>query len=205
VTSSLADPVSAAATSPQRASFHAMTESTAQDWKIIADHSAEFGARLPARVLTHLRLLGGDYGGFAVDRLTHSLQTATRAERAGRPADYVLCALLHDIGDTLGPYGHSEVAAAILEPYVHPDLRWMVEKHGQFQGYYFFHYLGLDRQVRDQYAGHPLFDMTAEFCAEFDQVSFDPEYATAPLEHFEPLVRDLMSAPRQSLYRDSSA
>jgi predicted HD phosphohydrolase len=193
--------VSTPAPLAKRASFHAMSESTAQDWQIIADHTAEFGARLPERVLAHLRLLGGEYGGFAVDRLTHSLQTATRAERAGRPDDYVLCALIHDIGDTLGPYGHSEVAAAILKPYVHPDLHWMVEKHGQFQGYYFFHHLGLDRNVRDQHADHPLFDMTAEFCAEFDQLAFDPEYATEPLEHFEPLVRDLMSAPRQSLYR----
>ncbi len=173
-----------------------MKESTAEDWSIIAEHTVEFGARLPERVLAHLRLLADDAGGFAVDRLTHSLQTATRAERAGRPDEYVLCALIHDIGDTLGPYDHSGVAAAILKPYVHPDLHWMVGKHGQFQGYYFFHYLGADRNVRDQYAGHPLYDLTAEFCAEYDQNAFDPAYDTKPLEHFEPLVRQLMAAPR---------
>ena len=187
----------------QRAAFHAMSESTADDWKIISRHTAVAGVGLPDRVLAHLRLLDADSGGFAVDRLTHSLQTATRAERAGRGDEYVLCSLIHDIGDTLGPYGHSEVAAAILKPYVHPDLHWMVEKHGQFQGYYFFHHLGMDRHVRDQYAGHPLYDLTAEFCAEYDQVAFDPGYDTQPLEHFEPLVRALMAGPRQSLYTDS--
>src|SRR6201986_1820143 len=101
---------------PQRASFHAMTESTAEDWRIISGHTAKAGAELPDRVLAHLRLLEGDGGGFAVDRLTHSLQTATRAERAGRPDEYVLCALIHDIGDTLGPYGDAEGAAVILKP-----------------------------------------------------------------------------------------
>jgi predicted HD phosphohydrolase len=174
-----------------------MTESTAEDWRIIADRTAAACAELPDRVLTHLRLLDGDEGGFAVDRLTHSLQTATRAERAGRSDEYVLCALIHDIGDTLGPYAHSEVAAVILKPFVHPDLHWMVEKHGQFQGYYFFHHLGMDRNVRDQYAGHPLYDMTAEFCAEYDQVAFDPGYDTHPLEHYEPLVHALMARPRR--------
>jgi predicted HD phosphohydrolase len=178
-----------------------MSESTAEEWAIISRHTARAGAELPDRVLTHLRLLDGDGGGFAVDRLTHSLQTAARAERAGRPDEYVLCALIHDIGDTLGPYGHSDVAAAILKPYVHPDLDWMVEKHGEFQGYYFFHHLGMDRNVRDRYTGHPLYDMTAEFCAEYDQVAFDPGYDTPPLEHFEPLVRALMARPRQSLYK----
>jgi predicted HD phosphohydrolase len=182
----------------QRAAFHAMSESTAADWAIISERTAVASAQLPDRVLGHLRLLDGDEGGFAVDRLTHSLQTATRAERAGRPDEYVLCALIHDIGDTLGPYGHSEVAAAILKPFVHPDLHWMVEKHGQFQGYYFFHHLGMDRNVRDQYAGHPLYDVTAEFCAEYDQVAFDPGYDTKPLEHFEPLVHSLMARPRQT-------
>ncbi len=184
-----------------RASFHAMSESTPQDWSIVREHTDEFGSALPPRALAHLRLLSNDHGGFAVDRLTHSLQTATRAERAGRPDEYVLCALLHDIGDTLGPYGHSEVAAAIVKPYVHPDLHWMVDKHGQFQGYYFFHHLGLDRNVRDQYAGDPRYELTAEFCAEYDQVAFDPGYDTLPLEHFEPLVHALMTKPRQSLYR----
>ena len=185
----------------QRARFRAMTEGTQEDWSIISGHALEFGQGLPDRVLAHLRLLGGDFGGFAVDRLTHSLQTAARAERAGRDDDYVLCALVHDIGDTLGPFNHADIAAAILKPFVSEDLRWMVEKHAEFQGYYFFHYIGLDRDRRERYRDDPRFDLTAEFCADFDQAAFDPDYPTPPLEHYEPLIRAKMSAPVRSLYR----
>ena len=106
-------------------------------------------------MITHLRLLDGDFGGFKVDRLTHSLQTATRAYRAGRDDEYVACALLHDIGDTLGSYNHADIAAAIVKPFVDETYHWMVEQHAIFQGYYFFHYLGLDRDMRDQFAGPP--------------------------------------------------
>lgn len=184
----------------QLATFHTMAEGTAEDWQIIARHQVPFAAQLPERVLAHLRLLDGDYGGFAVDRLTHSLQTATRAERAGRPDDYVLCALLHDIGDTLGSYNHQDVAAAILRPFVDEHLHWMVAHHAEFQGYYYFHLLGLDRDRRERYRSHPDFDLTAEFCAEFDGPAFDPGYPTSPLEHFEPLVRSSLAAPKRSLF-----
>jgi predicted HD phosphohydrolase len=189
---------SAAAPAGSRAAFHAMTDGTQEDWYAIGAAAQEFGRGLPDRVLAHLRLLGGDFGGFAVDRLTHSLQTATRAERAGRPDEYVLCALLHDIGDTLGPHNHADVAAAIVRPFVEPELHWLVAHHGEFQGYYFFHFAGLDRNRRERYRGHPAFDLTVEFCAEYDQNSFDPGYPAHPLEHYEPLVRDLMS--KRSMY-----
>jgi len=180
--------------------FRAMVDGTQEQWMVIGREALSFGERLPERVLTHLRLLDGDFGGFAVDRLTHSLQTATRAERAGRPDDYVLVALLHDIGDTLGPRNHADIAAAMLKPFISPELHWMVEHHGEFQGYYFFHHLGLDRDRRERYADHPLYDQTVEFCADFDQNSFDPGYDTLPLEHFEPLVRQLMTQPVRSMY-----
>ena len=187
-------------TTETRAGFTTMSQSTAEDWQIIAGQAAQYMVGLPDRVLAHLRLLDGDFGGFAVDRLTHSLQTAARAERAGRDDDYVLCALLHDIGDTLGSYNHADVAAAIVKPFVSPELHWMVEHHAEFQGYYFFHHLGLDRDVRDHHRDHPQFDATAEFCAEFDSPAFDPDYPTPPLEHYEALVRSLMASPVRSLY-----
>lgn len=187
-----------------RAKFHAMTEGTKADWDIIAGHSIEFTVGLPDRILTHLRLLDGDSGGFAVDRLTHSLQTATRAERAGRDDEYVFCALIHDIGDTLGPTNHADIAAAIVKPWVSEQNHWMVEQHGMFQGYYFFHHLGLDRNLRDQYAGHPWFDYTAEFCAEYDQPAFEPAYPTNPLEHYEPLLRQQLATVKHSMYSRSS-
>jgi len=180
----------------ERASFHSMQEGTAQDWAIIASRIQHDAAALPDRVLAHLRLLDGD-GGFAVDRLTHSLQTATRAERAGRGDEYVLAALLHDIGDTVAMYNHADIGAAILKPFVAPELHWMVEHHTEFQGYYYFHHLGFDREARERYRDNPNFAFTEEFCAAYDQTSFDPDYATEPLEHFEPLVRQLLAAPRK--------
>jgi predicted HD phosphohydrolase len=183
-----------------RAAFHAMTEGTKEDWDKIAVGAIELAAGLPDRVLAHLRLLGGDYGGFAVDRLVHSLQTATRAHRADRDDEYVFCALIHDIGDLLGPLNHADVAAAVVKPFVSEQNHWMVEKHAIFQGYYFFHHLGLDPDLREQFRGHEWFDYTAEFCHEYDQPAFDPGYDTLPLEHFEPLVRQVMSSPKRSIY-----
>ena len=190
----------------QRAAFHSMEEGTVLDWSIIAHHNLTFAAGLPERMLAHLRMLEGDAGGFAVDRLEHSLQTATRAYRAGRDDEHVVCALLHDIGDILGPYNHADIAASVLKPFVSDANHWMVEKHGVFQGYYFFHHLGLDRNARDEYAGHEFYDHCAEFCLDYDQAAFDPAYDTLPLEHFEPAVRDVLSAPRRSIYmRDDGA
>lgn len=177
----------------QRARFHAMAEGTQEDWDVIVAHETNFMARLPDRVLDHLRLLGGDYGGFAVDRLTHSLQTATRAERDGRDDEYVFCALLHDIGDPLATFNHADLAAAVVKPFVSKQNHFMVAKHAVFQGYYFFHFIGLDRDAREKYRDHEWFDYVAEFCAEYDQPAFDPKYDTLPLEHFEPLVRARMA------------
>jgi predicted HD phosphohydrolase len=188
-------------TETPRATFRAMTEGTAEDWQRIATSQLAFYPGLPDRVMAHLRLLDGDHGGFRVDRLTHSLQTATRAYRADRPDDYVACALLHDIGDTLATFNHPDVGAAIVKPFVDEDLHWMVEKHGIFQGYYFFHHLGLDRNMRDQFAGHPYYDLTAEFCADFDQPAFDPDYPTMALDEFEPLLRDFFRSPKRSIYK----
>jgi len=177
-----------------------MDASTADDWGIIGTHFPGFARGLPDRVLAHLRLLGGDFGGFAVDRLTHSLQTATLAHRDGRDEEYVVCALLHDIGDTLGTYNHADVAAAIVKPFVSEENHWMVEQHAIFQGYYFFHHLGMDRNLREQFRNHPAFERTAEFCARYDGPAFDPKGETLPLSFFEPMVRRVLAAPKRSLY-----
>jgi predicted HD phosphohydrolase len=177
---------------PKRAAFRAMSEGTAEDWAII--RSAPVSVPLCESVLEQLRRLGDDPGGFAVDRLTHSLQTATRAERAGRNDLYVLAALLHDIGDNLAPSNHSELAAAVLRPHLPDDLHWMVKHHGIFQRYYFGHFLGEDRNVRERYRGHEHFGLTEEFCEEYDQRAFDPDYDTLPIEHYEPLVRSLIKS-----------
>ena len=179
-----------------RATFTSMADSTAGDCAIISAGFPAFAQQLPDRVLAHLRLLAGDHGGFAVDRLTHSLQTATLAQRGGEDEEYVVCALLHDIGDTLAPYNHADLAAAILKPFVSPENRWVVEKHAVFQGYHYWHHYGLDRHGREAYRGHPWFAQTARFCDEWDQVSFDPGYDTMPLSAFEPMIHRLFAQPR---------
>ncbi|MFZ5958519.1 HD domain-containing protein [Pseudomonas knackmussii] len=183
-----------------RATFTHMEDGSAADWAIIAQDFAQYAALLPDRILAHLRLLDGDFGGFPVDRLTHSLQTATLAHRDGRDEEYVICALLHDIGDTLGSYNHADIAAAILKPFVSPENHWMVEKHAIFQGYYFFHHLGLDRHLREQFKDHPQFEQTIEFCARYDAAAFDPEGETLPLDFFEPMLRRVFAKPRQTIY-----
>ncbi|MEN8160397.1 MAG: HD domain-containing protein [Myxococcota bacterium] len=185
--------------------FTAMRDATREDYQLIGRHSLEFFQGLPDRVLTHLQILAGDTGGYAVDRLTHSLQSATRAQRDGRDEEYVVCALLHDIGDTLASANHSQLAATILEPFVSEKNRWIVEHHGIFQGYYFFHHLGLDRDLRDRFKGHEWFRECAEFCEKYDQNCFDPEYDTLPLDAFEPAVRSVFAAPKKSIYMPESA
>ena len=183
-----------------QAGFRHMDEGTAKDWAIIGQHFVPFAGQLADRVLTHLKILDGDYGGFPIDRLQHSLQTATRAHRAGEDEPYVVMALLHDIGDTLGSYNHPDIAAAILKPFVDARLHWMCENHGIFQGYYFFHYLGLDRDMREGLRGHPHFADTAHFCEAYDQAAFDKDYDRAPLDFFEPMVRRLFAKPVNSIY-----
>ena len=188
-----------------RAGFTRMEESTAEDWKIIGGEFMPFAQKLPERVLAHLKLLDGDYGGFPVDRYQHSLQTATRALNDGRDEEYVVCALLHDIGDTLGSLNHFDIAAAILKPFVSEENLWMVQHHGIFQGYYFFHHIGLDRDLRDQFKGHPHYERTAEFCELFDNPAFDATAPTLPMSEFEPMVRRVFAQPRNSIYQASTA
>ena len=110
-------------------------------------------------------------------------------------------ALLHDIGDTLGAFNHPDVAAAILKPFVSEELLWIVQHHGIFQGYNFFHYLGLDRNMRDQFADHPYYAATAEFIEKYDCPAFDPDYDSLPLEFFEPMVMKLFEKPKTSVYK----
>lgn len=185
---------------PERAGFHHMKDGTQEDWAIIAGEVKGFAEGLPQRILQHLRLLDGDYGGFPVDRLTHCLQTATLAHKDGKDEEYVVCALLHDIGDTLGSYNHADVAAVLLEPFVSEENYWMIKHHGIFQGYYFFHYLGMDRDQHEQFRDHPCYEYTREFIEKYDAPAFDPDAETYPLEFFEPMVANVFAKPRKTLY-----
>jgi len=183
-----------------RATFTSMDQSTSTDWQIIGAHFLEYARGLPGRVIQHLEILAGDSCGFPIDRLRHSLLTATLAQEAGEDDEYVVCALVHDIGDTLGTWNHPDVAAAILKPFVSEANHWMVEKHGIFQGYNFFHHVGMDRNVRDQFRGHPHYERTEKFVQRYDNPAFDPKRACLGLDHFRPIVERVLSAPRRSLY-----
>lgn len=183
-----------------RAQFTAMVDGSEEDYQKISAAFGAFSKGLPERVLDHLKMLRGDFGGFAVDRLEHSLQTATRAHKDGRDEEYVVCALLHDIGDLLGSFNHAELGATILKPFISEQNYFMLQNHGVFQGYYFFHHIGLDRDAREAFREHEHFEYTAQFCHLYDQSSFDPDYESYELEFFEPMVRRVMAKPRDSIY-----
>lgn len=183
------------------AGFASIEHSTREDWALIGADFMKYARQLPQRVIAHLKLLDGDFGGFPVDRLHHSLLTATLAKQDGRDDEYVACALLHDIGDTLGTFNHPDIAAAILKPFVSEENHWMVEKHGIFQGYYFFHHIGMDRNMREQFRGHPHFARTAEFCEKYDGPAFDAKAECFPLAAFEPVLQRVFEQPKNTIYR----
>jgi len=183
------------------ATFTQMIDGTADDWAIIVRELEEHAKVLPTRLLMHLQSLRDDSGGFAVDRLEHCLQTATRAAEDGRDEEYVACALLHDIGDTFGTTNHDKIAAAIIQPYVSEKNHWIVSHHGTFQGYYFFEYSGLDKNLRDKYKNHEYYGDCEEFCREYDQNSFDPNFTSMPLDEFAPIIERIFTTPRKSIYR----
>jgi predicted HD phosphohydrolase len=179
--------------------FTRMQDGTAEDYQLLAEQSIEHATGLVDRVLGLLHGLRGNPRGYQVDRYAHSLQTATRALRDDADEETIVCALLHDIGDDLAPFNHAAFAAEILKPYVSPENHWLVDKHGIFQGYYFWHHYGMDRNAREQFRGHPCFERTALFCERWDQTAFDPGYDTLPLDAFEPMVRRIFDRPVYAL------
>ncbi|MXZ91626.1 MAG: HD domain-containing protein [Chloroflexi bacterium] len=174
-------------------SFTSMTAGTREDYELLERLEAEFAAGTADRVLEQLRSLAGSLGGYRIDRLEHSLQAATRAYRDEADEETVVAVLLHDIGDLLSPHNHSELAAAVLRPYVSERTYWIVRHHGLFQSYYYAHHFGEDRNARDKYVDHPWYQDAVDFCHRWDQSSFDPEYESLPLEFFEPMVRRIFA------------
>jgi predicted HD phosphohydrolase len=177
-------------------SFIHMADGTAEDYALLNRYEDEYVAKLPDRLLAAVRNLEHSLSGYQVTRYEHSLQSATHALRDGRDEEYIVAALLHDLGDELAPYTHGEMAAAILRPYVRPEVVWAVKHHGLFQMYYYAHLTGGDRNARDMYRDREWYDSCVEFCEKYDQNCFDPDYDTLPLDVFEPVVRRVVSEPR---------
>jgi predicted HD phosphohydrolase len=173
--------------------FTRMDESTAEQWMTIGIESGKSQKQQGETVLALLRMLSTKVDGFAVDQLTHSLQTATRAERAGADPEVVVASLCHDIGKVVSVPNHGAIAAEIMKPYVRDDVYWMIKAHQDFQGKHYYHHFGGDPDAREQHRGQPWFDLAARFADEWDQTAFDPDYDTEPLEHFEPLVREVFA------------
>ena len=175
--------------------FTRMDHSTAEQWAVIGKETYENQGRVAERALGMLRSLSEITDGFAVDQLTHSLQAATMAERGGADDEMVFASLLHDIGKAVSVPNHPEISAAIVKPYVSTDVYHMIRAHQDFQGRHYYQHFGGDPDARSQYEGEPWFDLAARFADDWDQVAFDPEYDTLPLEHFEPLVRARCATP----------
>ena len=171
--------------------FTQMKDGTAAEYQFLQTLEHGYIRGLPDRLLTALEGLGDSLQGYQVSRLEHSLQSATRAEADGADIDMVVAALVHDIGDALAPENHSQMAAAILRPYVRAEVTWVIEMHGLFQMKYYAHHYGNNPDAYLAYADHPWFDSCARFCELYDQAAFDPAYPTKPLEYFAPILREV--------------
>ncbi|MCU1392957.1 MAG: metal dependent phosphohydrolase [Ilumatobacteraceae bacterium] len=178
------------------ATFTRMDESTAEEWAEIGRQTFEHQPRVSETILTMLRSLADITDGFATDQLTHVLQTATLAEQAGADDEVIVASLCHDIGKVISVANHGGIAAEMLRPYVRPDVVWMLQVHQDFQGKHYYAHFGADPNKRDAFVDHPAYALTAQFTDEWDQIAFDPNGETHPLEHFEPLVREIFGKVR---------
>lgn len=179
----------------EQVQFTQMRDGTYEEYQFLHGLERQFIDALPDRILDGLRLLDDGLGGYRVTRLAHSLQSATRAERDGADIEWIVAALVHDIGDGLAPANHSQLAASIIRPYVREEVTWVVTMHGLFQQHYYGQHVGLDPDAREAYRDHPWFDSCERFCERWDQAAFDPDYPTETLEHFEPMVREVFTRP----------
>lgn len=175
--------------------FTRMEDSTREEYEFLGDLEKKYCSGLADRLLKALRQLEHSLSGYKVTRLEHVLQGATRAHRAGESDEMILAVLLHDIGDELAPHSHSEMAAAVLRPFVSKKIYWIVKHHGLFQMFYYAHFFGGDRNIRDQFKQHQWYQDAVDFCHKYDQNCFDPNYDSEPVEFFEPLVRKMLANP----------
>jgi predicted HD phosphohydrolase len=174
--------------------FTQMKDGTKEEYGFLNKHETEYTKGTADRLLHALEHLDEGLTGYKITRMGHSVQSATRAWRDGADIDWVVSALLHDIGDIYAPYNHDEYAATVLKPFVREQCRWVVETHGDFQMLYYGHLVeGGDQHKRDRHKGHRYFDDCAAFCERWDQASFDPDYDTLPLTFFAPMVREVFA------------
>jgi predicted HD phosphohydrolase len=177
----------------ETAKFVQMKDGTKEDYLLLEKHEKKYIEGTADRLIKFMSGLSNTLEGYQITRLEHSLQSATRALNDKASDEMVVATLLHDIGDELAPLNHSEYAAALLKPYVSEKTHWIIEKHGEFQMYYYAHHLGGNRNQRDKYKGHKYYKDTVDFCENWDQKSFDPNFKSLPLKEFESMVKKIFS------------
>jgi len=177
----------------EKVKFKQMKDGTKEEYLLLDKHEKKYIEGTANRLIKFMNGLSNTLEGYQITRLEHSLQTATRALNDKADDEMVVAALLHDIGDELAPLNHSEYAAAVIKPYVSEKTHWIIEKHGEFQMYYYAHHLNSNRNQRDKYKGHKFYKDTLNFCENWDQKSFDPNFKSLPLKKFEPLVKKIFS------------
>ena len=180
----------------EKVSFIKMADGTPAEYEFLNKLEKQYCRGLADRLLKALRQLEHNLSGYRINRLEHSLQSATRAYRAGESEEMIVAALFHDIGDELAPYSHSEMAAAILRPFVSEKIHWIIKHHGVFQMYYYAHHCGGNRDSREIYKQHKWYQDAVDFCEKYDQNCFDPDYDSESLQFFEPLVRRIVANPK---------
>ena len=174
--------------------FTQMKDGTKEDYELLEQLEKPYLAMTASRIIDELRRQGeASLSGYKITRLEHGLQSATRALREGADIDWIVGALLHDIGDGLAPQNHDRFSAEVIRPFVREEVAWVVEHHGIFQMLYYGKHYGWDENARDRYKDHPCFQPCADFCERWDQSSFDPDYDSESLEFFEPMVREVFS------------
>ena len=173
--------------------FKQMKDGTKDDYLLLDRHEKKYIEGTADRIIKFMSGLKSTLEGYQVSRLEHSLQTATRALNDKADEEMIVAALLHDIGDELAPLNHAEYAAAVLKPYVSEKTHWIVEKHGIFQLYYYAHHLGHNKDEREKYRGHKYYKDTIDFCENWDQKSFDPNFKSLTIKDFEPYVKRIFN------------
>ena len=183
----------------KKVNFTEMKKGTKKDYIFLDKLEKEYAGETADRILSFLSRMTSTLEGYKISRLDHSLQSATRAFKNNESEEMIVACLLHDIGDELAPLNHSEYAASVLKPYVSERTHWIIEKHGEFQMYYYAHHLGGNKNKREKYKGHKYYKDTIEFCEKYDQNSFDPNFKSLPLEFFKPFVKKVFSRKPYSL------
>ena len=177
----------------EKVKFKQMKDGTKEEYLLLDKHEKKYIQGTADRLINFMSGLSNTLEGYQITRLEHSLQTATRALNDKANDEMIVAALLHDIGDELAPLNHAEYAAAVLKPYVSEKTHWIIEKHGEFQMYYYAHHLNGNKNQRDKYKGQRYYQDTINFCENWDQKSFDPGFKSLTLKDFEPYVKKIFS------------